>query len=384
LHDPLDIFLGDRIGDRMISAEEREVLREAYESDEGFRRAVGRWIQIERKIDDDLEKTLPDRELLVLDAMLRRGIALTEGERRRLLDGAESLESASVSIDSFEVIRDRISEDVLAFDACWEREMKPRPSEKRLDRGPMRVHSPSPARWIWRVPLAAVVVVFIAIVVLLARRDGAFEHVATGAGETRMIEFADGTAVHLRENSTFSYVPSERQGLLNRRARLDGRAFFEVSPQQQGLIVSTPTAAVTVVGTVFALVANSDATDLYLVEGQVSFAPEGAPREAVSVGAGQHSRVTRGDRPTTPREVDLADALGWTGFFVFRSTPLADITQRLGRHFGVTIELADHLSREQVTGTFDAQQSVESILETVAAAVGADLFRIGIAEFAIR
>lgn len=384
MHDPLDIFLGHRLGDRAISGEERQAIRDAFDSDADFRQAVLRWMEIERKIDQDVTAVLPDRELLVLDAMFKRGFALSEGERKRLADGSANLRNASEALESLGLISDRIGEDIGAFESCWEDASGARRADMRVDRGPMRAKPVSAARWIWRVPLAAVVVFFVAVVVLLARRDSAFEHVATGEGETLMIEFADGSAVHLRENSAFSYVPSERQGLLNRRVRLDGRAFFEISPQQQGLIVSTPTADVTVIGTVFALTGGDESTDLYLVEGRVSFAPEGAPREAVTVGAGQHSRVTRGDRPSTPVEVDLADALGWTGFFVFRSTPLVEITGRLGRHYGVSIELADHLASEQVTGTFDAQQSVESILDTVAAAVGARLERMGHAEFAIR
>lgn len=384
MHDPLDIFLSARLGDRKITAKEREAFREAYRSDDSFCKGVSGWLKAERRLSDDFERALPDRELIVLDVMFRRGMSLSDTELQRLADAAGRLETAASEVTAFEQIRDRVGEDLLAFESCWENEARNPLTSKPQDRGPLPARRTSAARWMWRVPVAAVVVFFVAIVVLLGRRDSAFEHVATGQDETRLIEFADGSAVHLRENSTFSYVPSDRQGLLNRRARLDGRAFFEIAPRQQGLVVSTPTAAVTVIGTVFALAAGNDATDLYLVDGRVSFAPEGAPREAVTVGAGQHSRVALGDRPTTPVEVDLADALEWTGFFVFRSTPLEEIAQRLGRHFDVEIHLAEDLAGEQVTGTFDARRSVDAILETVAAAVGSDLERRGQSEFALR
>lgn len=365
--DALDIFLRDR----PLSDEERRMLRAALSVDSDSRLLLSRWNDLEQHVESTMDAMLPDRRLLVLYVMERAGIDLTE-EEQSVVDAARPrLERASETIRSFGEIEERIQDDIHFFESCW---ASHRGTDKpRLDRKPEARDGRRVSRWLWRIPVAGVVLFFIAVVVLLGRRDGAFEHVATGPGETLLIEFADGTNVHLKENSTLSYVPQERQGLLNKRARLEGRAVFDVAPQQAGMLVETRSAILTVLGTMFALAAYDDVTDVYLIEGRVSVVSDRGPQDAVSLAAGEHTRVERGRSPSAPAMVDFADLLDWTGFFIFRSTPLSEIAARIGGHYGLEVDVEEGLQSETVTGTFEVTQSAVDILRTIAAAVDADV-----------
>jgi transmembrane sensor len=367
--DVLDIIFRDL----PLDDSERRRVRTLLAEDVELRRAVERWFVMEAEMAASLEEAIPDRRLLALRAMERAGISLDAQESAALDAAREGLDSAGSRLTALDVVEDRIADDIRCFERCWDRARAGADGSRPADRSPHRSDRRAVSRWVWRIPVAAVVLFFVAIVVLLGRRDAAFEYVTTGADETRRIEMADGSTVHLRENSRLGYVPSERQGLLNKRARLEGRALFEITARQAGLVVETATASVTVVGTTFALVAEDDVTDVYLVEGRLTFAPEGSTRDAVSLTPGQHSRVARGERPTGPHLVDLADALDWTGFFIFRSTPLAEIAGRIGDHYGVKVLVSSRLRTEQITGTFDASLAARSILETIAAAADARL-----------
>jgi ferric-dicitrate binding protein FerR (iron transport regulator) len=368
MKDILDILLSDR----PLSHEERLSVRQAIEEDPALREYLEKWCRLEDATSSRIEEILPDRRLLVLSVMQKSGVTLSEDELAFLRRNEQRLGMFESTISSGYSIKDRVEADCAAFDRAWAKQFETGP-DRRHERPLARRDVPARSRWLWRIPVAATVIFFIALTILLVRRDAAFEEIATGPNETRLVELAGGTLIHLRESSHLSYIPKDAETLFHNRARLSGRALIEVAPTQAGFTLETPTANVTVIGTVFAVDSDDAATDLYVVEGRVTFAPEANPRDAVTLDAGHHSRVERNERPSQPRIVDLASALEWTGFFVFRSTPMHDIASRLGRHYSVEIEIDDVLRDETVTGTFDASQPVATILQTIAAAVNASI-----------
>ncbi|MFW5972594.1 MAG: FecR family protein, partial [Bacteroidota bacterium] len=188
-----------------------------------------------------------------------------------------------------------------------------------------------------------------------------------------VVEFADGSSIRLMENSRLDYVPVERQSPINRRAVLEGNALFDITPQQLGFIVETPSASATVMGTLFGVVATEEQTDVTLVEGRVALTGADRPDAAIVLEPGQQSTVRRGAMPSTPQDVDVVAELAWTELFIFRSEPLTDIARQLADHFGVRIDVDPSLTGELITGTFDRGESVEAILRTLAAAVDARL-----------
>ena len=53
--------------------------------------------------------------------------------------------------------------------------------------------------------------------------------------------------------------------------------------------------------------------------------------------------------------------------------PTKTIAQRLGAHYDVSVTVAPALAEEPVTGTFEREQPVSQVLETIARTLGAEV-----------
>jgi ferric-dicitrate binding protein FerR (iron transport regulator) len=85
--------------------------------------------------------------------------------------------------------------------------------------------------------------------------------------------------------------------------------------------------------------------------------------------------VTTQGAPAAPASADLTTALDWTGLFIFRTTPLSVVADRMSRHYDAEVTVADALADEPVTGTFERGQPVQEVLEALAATLGAEVQR---------
>lgn len=224
-------------------------------------------------------------------------------------------------------------------------------------------------RWAVRTAIAISVVAFAFVLSQVVQRDADMVTVETADGETRVIDIGEGSRIRLLESSTLSYA--DPQSSLIRRARLSGRAFFDVAAEERGFIVETPTARITVLGTTFSVEAPEGLTEVVLTDGRLTLSRRDKLDDLVVLAPGQMSRVVAGAGPTPPVAVDVSRRLTWTGLFIFQSTPLDEIAKLLGDHFVVTIKVEAELSDERVTGTFDQDRSLREILSIIASAVGA-------------
>jgi ferric-dicitrate binding protein FerR (iron transport regulator) len=195
----------------------------------------------------------------------------------------------------------------------------------------------------------------------------------TAEGEVRLIEMADGSTARLMGGSELTYADPAKGGVFTRRARLTGRAFFDIAPDRRAFTLETPTALTTVLGTTFGVRADDAATEVVLVTGRVSLASRAARERFVVLEPGQRSRVAAGALPSTPAPVDLAEALDWTGLFIFRAALLADAVSRLSAHYEVPVSLAPELAADSISGTFGQDQPLEEILRTLAATLAAEV-----------
>jgi hypothetical protein len=141
--------------------------------------------------------------------------------------------------------------------------------------------------------------------------------VRVGAGGRVSALFADGTRFTLAERSELGL----RRGVGKQFDLLAGRMEARVSPQPAGqpLVVWTPQARVTVVGTEFALDVSPQRTRLDVTHGQVRIAATGEAAET-AVSAGQSFTATtapaglfvcRGPGLPPEREVDFPFISGW-------------------------------------------------------------------------
>jgi ferric-dicitrate binding protein FerR (iron transport regulator) len=63
--------------------------------------------------------------------------------------------------------------------------------------------------------------------------------------------------------------------------------------------------------------------------------------------------------------VDVVEALGWTGLFVFRGETYERIAAHLARQYGVTITVSPQIASDRQTGTFDRSLGLSDILATM-------------------
>lgn len=369
-----------------LSQEQREALDQALAGDPALAEAFARWQRVRADVRRSLEAHLPDRDLLVLYALEAKygPERLTRSEQEALQAARSGLGRALDRHPALADVVERIGAEADDFEAAWA-EHAGRPEDGRpheptpmpaaaSDRSAVRpARSAGVRRWAGRAVAVLAVVAFALILFLVVQRDSRLVTVQTAAGEVRLIELADGSLVRLMGGSVFAYPDPERTTALNRRARLVGRAFFEITRSEQPFTLETPTALTTVLGTSFGVEADDDATEVVLATGKVALAPDAAPDRFVVLGPEEMSRVAENALPSTPVPVDLAEALKWTGLLILRTEPMEEIAALLSKRYDVPVAVAPALEDEPVSGTFEGSQPLPEILEAIAATLGADV-----------
>lgn len=375
-----------------LSPEDRSSIQGQFEEDPDLASAWAHWRAARRRVREQLKEHLPDRRLLVLYVLDQEGAgeALTASEREALAEAREEISRAIEAIPALERVVERIREERADFEEMWSTHIEddvlpgdvdtsevgsPRDAQRtrsdRSARPPQSREGSSVGRWSRRLAVAFTVVALAAVAFLLWPQTPSTTTVTVADGAVQVETLPDGSTVRLVGPTTLSY-PTEAAD--PRRATLEnGRAFFDVQPRADAsFVVETPTAQTTVLGTQFGVTTQADTTNVVLATGSVQVeSPDAADDKSIVLKPGQRSWVAEGTAPAAPRPVNLTDALDWTGLFVFRSTPLAAIADRLQRRYDARIDVAPSLTNQTVTGTFDREQPVEEVLETLAATLGA-------------
>lgn len=190
---------------------------------------------------------------------------------------------------------------------------------------------------------------------------------ATGVGEQRVVQLADGSTVRLDTASRMRvrYRDGERRIEL-----LDGQALFRVRPDRaRPFVVEAGEAEVTAVGTVFDVRRTGGEVRVTLVSGAVDVVRSAGDTPS-RMAPGQQARVTPAQVST--RRVDAAAATSWTdGRLVFSDTPLASAVEEINRYLIDPIVLeAGALKDVPVSGVF---RSGDREAFASAAAEGLDL-----------
>jgi len=385
MEDLLDTLLFDP----EAASDRRAELEERFDEDPALADAWAHWRRARREIRDRLQRHLSDRRLLVLYVLRQEGDeeALTVEERKALDAAQEDLEHALNEHPALRDVAERIREDRADFEEAWDAYAPPvaAPMEgetvrdgreaERTDRPP-RSRASAVTRWSRRLALAVLVAVVAVASVWFWPVGPSTTTVTVAEGTTRTVTIGDRATARVVGTATLSY-PDERPDDGPRRVTLQsGRAFFDVQPDAEGqsFVVETPTASATVLGTQFGVVADHDTTEVVLASGAVRVGrPDGTPDDAVELKPGQKSWVTAQEAPAPPTAADLTTALDWTGLFIFRSTPLSAIADRMSRHYDVEVTVVDALADEPVTGTFERAQPVEEVLNALAATLGTEV-----------
>ncbi|WP_457652885.1 FecR domain-containing protein [Rhodocaloribacter sp.] len=361
--------------DDALTPEARQAFRAALEADPALAEAYARWQRVRAAVRHSLDAHVPDRHALVyfaLDATGRPDL-LTAAEREALEAARPALERAFEAHPALRDVVRRIQAEADDFEAVWETHAAATTSPARADRPARRMRRSPARRWGWRIAATASLVLFAVVVTMLVQRERGMVTLRTDEGEVRLVEMADGSTARLMGGSELTYADPAKGGASTRRARLTGRAFFDIVPDRRAFTIETPTALTTVLGTTFGVRADEAETEVVLVTGRVSLASRAARERFVVLEPGQRSRVAAGALPSTPAPVDLAEALDWTGLFIFRAASLADAVSRLSAHYRVPVSLAPELAADSISGTFGQDQPLEAILRTLAATLAAEV-----------
>lgn len=379
--------------DGELSPEQRDALRQQMEDDPELVRAWAGWQQVRARFRNRLQQHLTSRRLLVLYALEQEGYgAVLTAEERQLLDASrEDIARAIDAIPALEQVVERIQEERADFETTWHRHMGGEDEESssssardvgadRTARSPRSRDPQRQRRWGRRLALVFLLVGLGALAVLFWPQEPSRTTVAVGDDEQRIVELEDGSTVRLRGAATLTYSPEALKGDHREVTLEEGRAFFDVASLdgETSFMVETPTATTTVLGTQFGVTTGKDTTAVVLASGRVRVETlDESTEEAVELSPGERSLVQRGHPPTPPAPVDLTSALDWSGLFVFRSMPLAEIAQRLSMRYDVTITVASELQEERITGTFEREQPVGQILKALATTLAAKVQQEG-------
>lgn len=158
---------------------------------------------------------------------------------------------------------------------------------------------------------------------------------ATGVGEQRLVQLADGSTVRL---DTASRIRVRFDRGVRRIELTEGQGLFTVAHDSgRPFVVRAGDAQVTAVGTVFDVRRNAADVKVTLVSGVVDVVREGGAAPS-RMTAGQQARVTPARIST--RSIDAATATSWTtGRLVFEDTPLETAVAEVNRYLEEPIVL---------------------------------------------
>ncbi|MDR6624478.1 FecR domain-containing protein [Caulobacter segnis] len=189
---------------------------------------------------------------------------------------------------------------------------------------------------------------------------------ATGVGEQRTVQLADGSTVVLDTDSQVVV----RLGGSRRDIRLSrGQALFDVAHDAaRPFVVTAGATSVTALGTKFDVRREASGATVTLVRGAVEV------RDQTAGGAAQVWRLAPGQRVAThaaapsPRPADVDTATSWaSGRLIFRAVPLRAAVAEFNRYERKKIEVADGpVGDELITGVFavgDADTFVGSVAD---------------------
>jgi transmembrane sensor len=178
---------------------------------------------------------------------------------------------------------------------------------------------------------------------------------ATGIGEQRTIQLADGSTVELNARSRVQVHLTNRQRDVS---LLEGQALFRVAKdKQRPFVVSAGDAQVRAVGTEFDVYRKQIATVVTVVEGRVeTFEPSTTAGAApIVLSAGEQLTVLP-HTVTKPTKTDTLVATAWVQRrLMFEETPLSEVAEEFNRYNRrpLTIDDSD-LQKIKISGVYSS------------------------------
>ncbi len=189
---------------------------------------------------------------------------------------------------------------------------------------------------------------------------------ATPLGGIYQITLPDGTKVWLNAGSSLKYPMSFAKN--ERRVRLEGEAFFEVTKDSaRPFKVLSKGQEIEVLGTAFNVNAYPDNTAIKttLVKGKVKLSNNNRYSEAIYLLPGQQSTNTNNGKIQLAN-VDTAPFTAWKeGLFYFDETPLSDALQQIGRWYNVEVKYKGEVPQTHFYGRIKRSKPLREVLDVL-------------------
>ncbi|MBQ9193329.1 MAG: FecR domain-containing protein [Bacteroidales bacterium] len=202
-------------------------------------------------------------------------------------------------------------------------------------------------RLLWTLPVAAA----LALGVFFSWRNAWTEYRSYDVAQA--FTLVDGTRATLAPGAVLRYQPHKA----SRQVSMTGQVLYEVvHDEAHPFTVSASPATVTVLGTVFQVIAEGPDTRVNVTEGRVRFS--GPRGDGLILTAGQSASLR--DAVPVLEEAPLPNPSAWaTGEFRYEAAPLETVLRELSAFYGIT--LTADAPGKRLTGTFSTDDLDETL-----------------------
>lgn len=194
-------------------------------------------------------------------------------------------------------------------------------------------------RMYFRVAAAAAVLLLLVAGFWWLRQSGNSVKTLTAVNDVQEIILEDGSHVFLRRGATVTYPAHFSKA--QRKLELSGEAFFEIARKpEQPFVISAAGTEVKVLGTSFLVNAGTTAVSVSVKTGKVQFTflKDTSLRAVLEPGDGA---MIAGGKLIRQLIADENIDSWKTGVLVFRNTPVKQVMETLGRHYGVQFSIKE-------------------------------------------
>lgn len=226
----------------------------------------------------------------------------------------------------------------------------------------MEVASPVKIRtmgspWI-RIAMAAGLAILIGVTVLLQSYK---KTITIPTGLHGSIILPDQSHVQLNAQTTLSYKPLIWR--FSRKVKLDGEAFFEVTPGKKFEVISNPGNTV-VLGTSFNIYSRKSDYRVVCVTGKVKVT-ESKGNQEVIIKPGQQATLSEQGTLDVHSDINATQTISWIeNKMSFTSVPLRTVLEEISRQYGIVLQIPEDLNY-MYTGTFMRNSSADQTLNMV-------------------
>ena len=190
-----------------------------------------------------------------------------------------------------------------------------------------------------------------------------YDQLLVPAGKRAKIELSDGTLVTVNSQSKVIY-PRRFKGE-TRTIYAQGEVFLEVAhDKKHPFIVEANGFNLRVLGTKFNISNyEGEATNIVLVEGSVEVTDKNEKKAQLV--PSDLLNITNGNI-AYQKQVDVTGYISWVdGILMLEGNNLSEITKKLSKYYGISIQCNPEVGKEKVYGKLDIKDNIDEVLKCI-------------------